>query len=701
MTFSSRFAVRLTRDWLIASMILASSPALLAQAKSTPAAAAAPVHSEPATTVDRASAYYHYGLAKMYEDQAVQSGRQDLATQSIEQYKLALSADPDSKTLSDGLANLYFNLGRIREAVSAAKDQVARHPEDVQAHTLLGRTYLRSLGNGEGQQSQEILKAAIAEYETIAKLKPKDIETRTLLGQLYGLSHDSVNAEAQFKAALAIDPESEEATLSLARLYTEEGDLKKAAGAIAQVPEGDRTVRESFALAGIYDQLKQPTEAIAAYKAVLAEDPDNADAKKGLAQALLASGQGDAAAQEYAKILSTDPNDAQALIRQAQIQRQEGKYEEALATLKKASALVSENLELEFNEALVYDALGRFDESVKMFKLALAQSASPDGKYSDQDRYNRWLFLDRLGNVYREQGKYDDAVAVYKEMSALGGEFAGKGMANLVETYRDAHNWKGALEAAKEAAAAAPNDHDAQFTYARQLADSGKLEEGIKLAEAQLGSKKDDSLKRDVYLTTSDMYARAKRYKEASAALDQVEVASTKPEEKALIYYYRGHIADVAKMYDQAEVEFRKGLAITPDSPAILNDYGYMLAERGVRLDEAVKMLKKANDADPQNGAYLDSLAWAYYKQGQYQLAESYARKAVQRLGTDPTLLDHLGEIEAKNGKLQGAVNEWERAMAQYNTSLAADADPADVAKVQHKLDAAKVKLAKLNGAAK
>lgn len=699
MTFSSRLALCSTRDWLIASMMLAATPALLAQAKEAkPAAAAATVQSAP---VDRASAYYHYGLAKMYEDQAVQSGRQDLATQSIEQYKLALSADPDSKTLSDGLANLYFNLGRIREAVSAAKDQVARHPDDVQAHTLLGRTYLRSLGNGEGQQSQDILKAAIAEYETIAKLKPKDIETRTLLGQLYGLAHDSVNAEAQFKAALAIDPESEEATLSLARLYTEEGDLKRAAEAITQIPENDRSARESFALAGIYDQLKQPKEAVAAYKAVLAEDPDNADAKKGLAQALLASGQGDAAAQEYAKILSADPNDAQALIRQAQIERQEGKYEEALATLKKASALVSDNLELEFNEALVYDALGRFDESVKLFKQALDQSASPDGKYNDQDKYNRWLFLDRLGNVYREQGKYDDAVGVYKQMTALGGEFEGKGAANIVDTYRDAHNWKAALQAAKDAAAAAPADHDVQLTYARQLADAGKLDEAVKLAEAQLGTKKDDALKRDVYLTVADMYARAKKYKEASAALDQVEAASTKPEEKSFLYYYRGHVADVAKMYDQAEIEFRKGLALTPDSPSILNDYGYMLAERGVRLDEAVKMIKKAVDEDPQNGAYLDSLGWAYFKQGQFQLAETYARKAVQRLGTDPTVLDHLGEIEAKNGKLQAAVTEWERSMAQYSTSLAPEADPADVAKVQHKLDIAKVKLAKLNGASK
>jgi len=140
-------------------------------------------------------------------------------------------------------------------------------------------------------------------------------------------------------------------------------------------------------------------------------------------------------------------------------------------------------------------------------------------------------------------------------------------------------------------------------------------------------------------------------------------------------------------------------LAIDPDNAAIDNDYGYMLADRGIRLDEAVAMIKKAVDFDPQNGAYLDSLAWAYYKQGQYALAEDYAQKAVARLNSDPAVLDHLGEIYAKNGKLQMAVVEWQKSMAEYATSLPPEADPADVAKVQHKLEGARVKLAHLSAA--
>lgn len=655
-----------------------------------------PAPSQPAATTlpDHSSSYYHYGLAKIYEDQAVANGRQDLATQAIEQYKLALEADPDSETLENGLANLYFRLGRIREAVSAAQEQINKHPDDVDAHMLLGHVYLRSLGDGQNPQSGEMLQAAIKEYETIAKLKPNDVETHLLLGQLYGLAHDSAKAETEFKAAQKIDPNSEEVVLSIARLYSEQGDLARAAKVIEGVPTDDRSARMDFALAGIYDQLKQPKNSVKAYRAAVEEDPDNLDAKRGLAAALNASGQMDEAAKVYAQILGNDPQDAQALIRQADIQRQQGHYEQALATLKKAQTLVSDNAELSWNMALTYDALGRFDDSIKTLKQLLTSTLPPDGKYTDGDRSNRALFLDRLAIVQREANHTDEAVAAYREMQQLGGEYQARGANGVVDAYRDAHNWKAALDAAGVAAKAMPTNHDIQLTYARQLADSGKVDEGLKLANAQLSGTPDD---RDVYFTIADINVRDRRWKDASEILDKAEALSTKPEEKAFVAYYRGTVAERQKLFEQAEIEFRKGLQLSPDFAPIQNYLGYMLAERGQKLDEAIGMLKKAVTFDPQNGAYLDSLAWAYYKQGQYALAEDYERKAALRMSNDPTVLDHLGEIDAKTGKLSSAIDEWQRSLAQYATSLPPEADPADVAKVQRKLESARVKLAHVN----
>jgi tetratricopeptide (TPR) repeat protein len=124
---------------------------------------------------------------------------------------------------------------------------------------------------------------------------------------------------------------------------------------------------------------------------------------------------------------------------------------------------------------------------------------------------------------------------------------------------------------------------------------------------------------------------------------------------------------------------------------------GYMLADRGVRLSEALTMIRKAVELDPQNYAYLDSLGWVYYKSGQYALAEENIRKANERNSGDPTIHDHLGEVYEKTGKLKLAVAQWERSLTEYGRSLPSDADPEDVAKVQHKLDNARVKLSKLN----
>ena len=126
-----------------------------------------------------------------------------------------------------------------------------------------------------------------------------------------------------------------------------------------------------------------------------------------------------------------------------------------------------------------------------------------------------------------------------------------------------------------------------------------------------------------------------------------------------------------------------------------LNYLGYMLADRGEKLDEALAMIQKAVELDPQNYAYLDSLGWAYFKLGKYNLAEEDLRKAVERNTTDPTVHDHLGELYEKTGRLKLAAAQWEESLNEYARTVQADIDPGDVGKVQKKLDSVRVRLAK------
>jgi tetratricopeptide (TPR) repeat protein len=683
-------SVSFLRTFLTAAAVALGAAAPLSAQKNVPTVLPPQVVAPSST--GSSAAYYHYGLAHIYEDLATTQGRSDYATQAIEQYKQALDADPNSTFLQDGLADLYFKLGRIREAVQVAQDQSKKNPGDVEAHRLLGRVYYRSLGDAQGPAQSQMVLLATAEYETLIRLEPNVAENHLLLGQLYEVSHESAKAEAQFKAAQGLDNGSEESLLNLARLYSEQGDTQRVINTLTALPESDRSVRIELAIGASFDQLHKPKEAAAAYQRALDIESDNLDAQRGLANALLASDRLDSALKVYAGIVAAEPQDAQSYIKISEIQRRQGHYDLALATLKKAKAMVPDSEELVFNEALLYDALGRYSDAEASLKGVLTATAKSADAYTESERNNRAIFLDRLALLYREENKTEEAVDAYKQMSLLGGEMKSRGVGGEVEAYRDAHEWDKAAAVAAAAAKESPNDRDAQILYAGQLADTGKPEEGLALLQKQLNGKVED---RTTYLTLAQAYIRLKRYDEANGALDKAEVFSQKNDDKIYLYFLRGTIDDKQGKKDESETWLRKVLDIDPNNAQTLNYLAYMFAERGVKLPEALTMIKKAVELDPQNYAYLDSMGWVYFKMGEYAMAEDHLQKAVDRNATDPTVHDHLGQALEKQNKLKPAVAQWERALTEYSRSLPADIEQDDVSKLRKRLDNARVKLAR------
>ncbi|HEX3471961.1 MAG TPA: tetratricopeptide repeat protein [Silvibacterium sp.] len=681
----------------IATLALASAVTSAAQPQAqTVKPATQPAAPASSSQPDRAGAYYHYMLAHEYEDMANTYGRPEYATRAIEEYKLALDADPTSKFLTSGLAELYFRTGRVRDAVIAAQDQIKKDPNNLDAHKLLGNIYLRSLGdNQQSGPTEEMLKLAIAEYVKIVSLEPQSIQDHLLLGQLYSFAHDSVHAEEQFSTAEKIDPGSEETALNLARLYTEQGDPNRAIKVLNNLPEDDKTGKTEFVLGASYDRLKDTQHAIEAYKKALELEPDNLDTERALAKVLLNDNQLTPALQAYQDIASGDPTDPDAYLHISEIQRRQGNYEEALTTLKKAKSLVSDSLEINFNEGLIDDALGRYDDAVQIFEKLVADSEHATGQYSESEKSNRSLFLERLAILYREQNKIDQAIATYQKMADLGGEFASHAYESEVDTYRDVHQYNKATQIAREAVEKLQKQREQRgmkLMLANQLADTGHADEGIAMARSMLNKTPADL---EVYRQLANIYTRLRRWKDASDAIDQAEQLSTKTDDKFYIAFLRGTLFERQKLYDQAEAEFRKALTLDPTNSTTLNYLGYMLADHGMKLEEALSMIKKAVELDPQNYAYLDSLGWAYFKLGQYNLAENQLRKAVERNSMDGTVHDHLGELYEKTGRLKLAASQWEESLNEYGQTIAADMDPGDLGKVQRKLDSVRVRLAR------
>jgi tetratricopeptide (TPR) repeat protein len=277
-------------------------------------------------------------------------------------------------------------------------------------------------------------------------------------------------------------------------------------------------------------------------------------------------------------------------------------------------------------------------------------------------------------------------------MIPFGDDNARTGYQDVIDTYREAKQWPQATAAAKEAAQKLPNDRELRMVLDAQLADTGDPEKPVADVRSMLKGAPED---REVYLRLSIMYTRLKRWSEAEEALNKTEELSLKAEDKENVYFLRGSTYEREKKYDQAEAEFRKILAVNPQNAATLNYLGYMNAERDVRLEESLNYIKQAVSSEPTNGAYLDSLGWAYFKLGKYDLAEENLSKASIRMGSDPTVQDHLGDLYQKTGRLKLAAAHWERAVQEWNRTVAAEVDTDLFAATQRKLDAAKVRLAR------
>ena len=650
--------------------------------------------------VDKAAAYYHYTLAHMYEEMVTAYGRSDLAAKATEEYRQAIEADPSSEFLTSALAELYVKTGRIADAVREAQDIIKRDPKNLEAHKLLGRIYLRSLGDMPGGSgSDNILKLAIDQYEQITKLDPTSVDDHLLLGRLYRLNNDLQKAEAELQTAIKLDPNSEEAVTTLAMLYTDEGDTAHALKVLSSIPDSARSAKLYSALGAAYEQRKDYKNAIDAYKHAIVLDRDNLDAIRGLAENEMNDGQFEAALEQYKVIADSNPEDAQTYVRMADIYRRQGKYDQALENLKRAETLVPDTMDVPYSIAAVYQAQGRYDEAAKILQDLIKKTEKSETGTSQADRNNRAIFVERLGMIYREQENYTAAVETFRKMLTLGDENARSGYQEIIDTYRDAKQWPQATAAAREAVQKLPNDRDLRMVLDAQLADTGQIDQAVADMRSMLKGGAED---RDVYVRLGIVYTRTKQWNDALQALAKAEEVSTKADDKAYVLFLRGDLYQRQKNFDAAEIEFKKVLSMTPptdpQAAATLNYLGYMNADRGVKLEESLNLIKQC---EPNNPAYLESLGWAYFKLGKYDLAEDNLNKAASHMGSDPTVQEHLGDLYQKTGRLKLAAAHWDRAVQEWNRTVPAEQDSEAFAKVQQKLDAAKVKLAKEDSSSK
>jgi tetratricopeptide (TPR) repeat protein len=421
--------------------------------------------------------------------------------------------------------------------------------------------------------------------------------------------------------------------------------------------------------------------------------PGNIEVKRAYAQNLLLADRADEALKVYREVAAEDKKDWQSWLRIAQIHRQKREFDKAREAANNAAAIEPNNLEVRYNEVSLLEAEGKQQEAITALTDLLNNTARKN--YSTGERGNRIVLLERLGLMYRSADQIDKAVETFHQIAELDPAAGARAYAQSIDALRSGRQFSRAIEEADAAVKKFPEDRVVRGVRASLLADLGKTDEAVAEMKKLLDGKND----RETWITLAQLYEKAKRYDDMAKAIDEADKLSTDKDDTESVAFMRGAMYEKRKDYDAAEREFRKVLELDPKNASALNYLGYMLADLNVRLPEALEMIRKAVDLDPGNGAYLDSLGWVYYRMGDLEKAEQYLRSAIERFSKDPTVHDHLGDVYAKQGNLKDAIAHWQNSLQEWQNTSPTETDPAEIAKVQKKLENAKVRLAREGGA--
>lgn len=666
-----------------------------AQSISRPSSSTVPPANSPLYSqtdqAKRGQAYSDFMLGALAERQFEASGKTELAQQAIDYYQKAMALDSDP-AITERLAEVYAESQRISDAIRQANSTLQQDPNNLAAHRLLARIYIHQLADTTSNDSQkETIASAVEQLQAVQHLDSTDVQSELWLARLYGFQNQPKRAEEQLRGILNHSPDNEGALEQLSQLYIEEGRpqdtislLRDAAGA-----SDDAALYEL--LGNAYTKTNDNGKAKEAFARSVALDPDEPTHRHGLAQAMLATNDYQGALQQFQRLSQMEPDNPQNYLRISQIYRHMNELDKSEAALMQAKKYAPGDLEVLYNEALLYEAQARYKEAIEVLSDAIAGVKAQ--QQNGQPAPNALgILYEQLGMAHRQAGDYPSAERTFEDMRQLSPASQKRGELLLIDTYRAAGDIKDALTEAQKARSTDAGDATLAVTYAMLLGDNSQIDDATKVLRS-LGN--NGQLDRDTYLDLAQVEERGKRYSDAERDANAALGLSHDQEDKESAWFMLGAIYNEQKHYDQAEEMFRKSLAVNPHDAMVLNDYGYMLADRGVRLQEAISLLHSAVVEEPTNGSYLDSLGWAYFKDGNLPQAQQYLQEAISHDSNDPTILGHLGEVYAKMGQPDHAEQTWQKALVCWQKALPADYDPDKVADLQNKLKNLKHRVAR------
>ncbi|MFW6138497.1 MAG: tetratricopeptide repeat protein [Spirochaetota bacterium] len=520
----------------------------------------------------------------------------------------------------------------------------------------------------------------------------------TILSRICSNLDQQQEAKKYARKAIQVDPYNQESLRFLALLLYEEGEYEKSLTylkRLSELQQGD--IQVLFYLAEVYNKLGQTEELIRVYKKINAIDPEILDVHLNLGHLYIQKGLLEQARKEYQKVLELDPENEKAIFYLTYIYLSEGKTEDTLKLFKKldkkqllndsmledyAANLFVENQDplpliekIEDKEnikpatrGIISYIRGDFQTAKQYFEEAVQKDqgnlAACTGliriaqKKNNQDMEKKWRFV--LAGNYYELGRYQKALDEALHIKRMDQEYL-ENRYLLGDVYSAMGKTRQAIDQYRYFEKHSPNKAD---VYLKLGICYDEIEEHRKAIQSFISAARISPENDRIYYYLGIEYRILKEYEKA---VDAFSRALELKGDDAKYLFNLGVCYERMDQIDKAIYYLDKSVGLDDSNPSSLNYLGYLLADKGIRLQDAKKYIEKALSMDPRNGAYLDSMGWVCYRLSQYQKAKQYLEQAVQYIDfsyqENYLILDHLGDVYYQIGQISEAVEAWGKAL--------------------------------------
>lgn len=604
-----------------------------------------------AAAQDFPSEPHEFLLAK----EAADDGRYDEALTRIDR---VIAKEPNNPVLLYERAMILLDAGKLDRAEVELRAVVTAEPDFYDAQRMLGRVLLDRSG-GERAKVEDALTFLQAAY----KLNPDDLSTGITVSQLLMSTGRVADAEKILSVMVERAPDQRALNYNYAQVLTKLGRGNESRQYLERAVNADPTFGPAILqLIDIYEKENEFAKAAALLQPLIDEDPLNVELQRQQAVFHLRAGDSRAARDRFRVLYGANPKDVQAAYYLAESLNDLGEYKEAEPILRTLLEGNPGDPDLLSSYGLTLAGLERWDEAERQFNVLIGVANVPDNLVA--------LARTQIAYINLQRGNNAAAVEAAKPVFIYRDKPNTQAINIAVESLRREKKYDELVALMEPLAQKFTADAFVNARYIEALARAGRREDASKIARAQIGAGVRNAIAAaEAYLQTDDY---------ASAIALMNEAVKAKPDEVDLRFEL-GSAYERSGDRKKAEEAFLAILAKTPDHAPTLNYLGYMWAENNVNLEKAHEMLTRAVGQEPQNGAYVDSLGWVYYRLGNLEMAEKYLSEATRLTPRDATVHEHLGDVLAKRG-------DFDRALQSYRTAVTLDPESKDVEKIRSKI---------------